>query len=309
MTIPMYGTQFPQQGYGYGMGYPYPGVGYPGYAPQQPAGGGTDPNAILGAIIQPLMSLVMSMLTGTPAEEHVCTEPGGGSGSTDPGTSDATLGPDSEASDYLDVLSENDSELKDLERKFGDRDGKLSASEVSKILRKIEKGDTKGIDVSADLQAALTWLDQDPTGQTVFANLANEFDEDGDAAIDVKKGFDESVWEDVDGDIEEDLGPVDAEEAIQYLVDNDEFAAEIAGADKKITQAEIDEALKSDDYSLEEKAQLRFIRENFEDITDAMYEGDNQPISLGDLASKLESDAEANGENIVDELQDIEPED
>jgi hypothetical protein len=271
------------------------------------AGGQQDPYAILGAIIQPLMGLMFSLLTGDASTDSESTSGSSKGRSSGSANADNTLGPDSEPSDYLDVLSENDRELRKLEKKFGNGDGNLTEKEIQKILRKIEKGDTKGIDVSEDLQAALDWLSNDEQGQTVFGNLANVFDEDGRAAVDAKKGFDESAWEDVDGDIEEESGPYDAEEALEYMVDNKKFAQKVAGADGKITQAEIDEALKSDEYSLEEKAHLRFLRENFEEITDVLYVQSDQPISLDDLATKLDPDAESpDGNNFVDELQDIE---
>ncbi|WP_303674067.1 hypothetical protein [Vampirovibrio chlorellavorus] len=255
--------------------------------------------------MQPLLGLMVSLLTGESAAGGSSS---GSSGSSSSGSrqSDNTLGPDSDASDYLDVLSENDSELKALEKKFGDRDGKLSEKELKKILRKIEKGDTKGIEVSADLQAALTWLAKDEQGQSVFTNLANEVGKDERAAVDIRKGFDESAWDDVDGDITEESGPYDAEEAVQYLVDNKKFAEKVAGADGQMTKEEINQALASNDYSLEEKAQLRFLREHYEDITDALYVQYDQPISLKDLADKLKPDTEVDGQNVLDELQNIE---
>lgn len=313
MTIPMCGSPWQAQNpYYNGMGSPWGGAAggiYPPQYAQQAGAAGPDAYSILAAIMQPLMGLMVSLLTGDSNSGNAT----GGSSSGSSGTrssgsrqSDNTLGPDSEASDYLDVLSQNDSELKALEKKFGDRDGKLTEKELKKILRKVEKGDTKGIEVSADLQAALTWLAKDDQGQSVFNNLANEFDNDGRAAVDVRKGFDESAWEDVDGDIEDVTGPYDAEEAIEYLVENEKFASGVAGKDGKISKAEIDAALKSDKYSLEEKAQLRFLREHYEDITDALYVQNDQPISLEDLADKLKPDTEVDGQNVLDELQNIE---
>lgn len=313
MTIPMCGSPWQAQNpYYNGMGSPWGGAAggiYPPQYAQQAGAAGPDAYSILAAIMQPLMGLMVSLLTGDSNSGNATGgSSSGSSGSRSSGSrqSDNTLGPDSEASDYLDVLSENDSELKALEKKFGDRDGKLTEKEIQKILRKIEKGDTKGIEVSADLQAALTWLAKDDQGQSVFNNLANEVGKDDRAAVDIRKGFDESAWDSVDGDITEQSGPYDAEEAVQYLVDNEKFAEKVAGADGKMTKDEINQALASNDYSLEEKAQLRFLREHYEDITDALYVQSGQPISLSDLADKLKPDTVVDGNNVVDELQNIE---
>ncbi len=315
MTFQTTGTQyFPQPGYGYGMGYPgagYPGAGYPTY-PTQPGAnaGGTDPNAILGAVIQPLMGLVMSLLTGTSTSEQPCPDPGQDPGTADPGVSDATLGPDSETSDYLEVLNENDSELTKLEKKFGNNDGILTEKEVGKILRKIEKGETKGVDVSADLQAALTWLKEDETGQTVMLNLSNEFDvEGGKFGVNVKGGFDEDNIDDVDALADDNIGPSDGEDVIDYLAndsDGQELAKKVGVLNGDgfagITKDEVDMALKSDKYSVEEKAYLRFLSTHFSDVVHTTYGRDsiNHLGSPEELAKQLESDTVASDLREID---------